>query len=138
LESNSITKLFVLVLEVAQLNMNGVADESIVSDASRANDEQSASNAPTEKKKSLSVGGLFVRLGASLLHTLEAVGETVADVLGLDEPKFQYVVDSMTEQELEEARKVHELRNAGRFRLACFWHCLVRVCFLISYTMRCL
>jgi hypothetical protein len=75
--------------------------------------EQSASNAPVENNKSRSVGGFFVHVGASILRALEAVGETVADVLGLDEPKFQYVVDSMTEQELEEARKVHELRNAG-------------------------
>lgn len=70
-------------------------------------------NVSGQNKKPSSFGGLLVRFGTSLLRALESVGETVADVLGLDEPKFQYVVDSMTEQELEEARRVNELRNAG-------------------------
>lgn len=35
-----------------------------------------------------------------------ATGEGVADLLGLDDSKFQDVIDTMTEEEWEEAREV--------------------------------
>ena len=42
---------------------------------------------------------------------MEKVGETVADVVGLNDSKFQYVIDSMTEEEWENAQKVNQERE---------------------------
>jgi hypothetical protein len=41
---------------------------------------------------------------------METVGEVVANVLGLNESKFQYVIDQMTEEDWAIAKEVHEKR----------------------------
>jgi hypothetical protein len=47
-----------------------------------------------------------------LIGGAEYVGEIVANVIGLNESKFQYVMDSMTEEEWAEARRINDLRQA--------------------------
>lgn len=50
-------------------------------------------------------------LGLRLLSGMETVGEVVANVLGLNESKFQYVIDSMTEEDWNVAREVQAQRQ---------------------------
>ena len=45
---------------------------------------------------------------------IELVGEIVANVLGLNESRYQWVMDSMTEQEGEVARRAEERRQEER------------------------
>lgn len=42
---------------------------------------------------------------------IEYVGEAVVSVLGLDDSRYQDVLDNMTEEEMEHARQVHEERE---------------------------
>ena len=51
--------------------------------------------------------------GMWILGKLEAAGEFVAGVLGLDESKYQYVIDSMTEQDWKIARMTEQRRLAA-------------------------
>jgi len=46
-------------------------------------------------------------LGLRLLWGMETVGEVVANVLGLNESKYQYVIDQMSEEDWKVAREVH-------------------------------
>jgi hypothetical protein len=50
-----------------------------------------------------------------MLQVMESIGEVVANLLGLNESKFQYVIDGMTEEEWEVARQVQaeRLREEG-------------------------
>lgn len=43
---------------------------------------------------------------------MERVGEAVVSVLGLDESRYQDVLDYMTEEEMDQARRVQEEREA--------------------------
>ena len=43
---------------------------------------------------------------------LQDVGEVVASLLGLNESKFQYVIDNMTEEDWRIAREVQRRREA--------------------------
>jgi len=54
-------------------------------------------------------------LGRGVLQVMESIGEVVANLLGLNESKFQYVIDGMTEEEWEVARQVQaeRLREEG-------------------------
>jgi hypothetical protein len=60
----------------------------------------------------------IMEVGSKLLHGMEAVGEMVAGVLGLDDAKYQYVWDSMTEEEKAEAKRINDQRNAGPFNFS--------------------
>ena len=51
------------------------------------------------------------RLGLALLFGAEFVGEMVANVLGLNESKFQYVIDGMSEEDWKVAREVQAQRE---------------------------
>jgi len=42
---------------------------------------------------------------------MESVGEVVANILGLNESKFQYVLDGMTEEDWKVAREVQAARQ---------------------------
>ena len=44
----------------------------------------------------------------------ESVGEVVANVLGLNQSRFEYVTSSMTEEEWEEARHINEMKLKKR------------------------
>lgn len=55
----------------------------------------------------------FMKLGRRIVAGMEYVGEIVADVLGIDDAKYQDVYDSMTEEELAEAQRVNDQRNLG-------------------------
>lgn len=46
-------------------------------------------------------------LGSSILSGMEYVGEIVADVLGLDDSKFQDIIDNMTEEDWKVAIEVN-------------------------------
>jgi len=48
-----------------------------------------------------------------IFQKLEAAGEFVASVLGLDESKYQYVIDSMTEEDWKIARMTEARRLAA-------------------------
>ena len=50
-------------------------------------------------------------VGLRLLFGAEFVGEIVANVLGLNESKFQYVIDGMSEEDWEVAREVQAQRE---------------------------
>ena len=43
---------------------------------------------------------------------VEYVGEAVATFMGLNEAKYQYVIDTMDERDWEEARRIQALRAA--------------------------
>ena len=47
-----------------------------------------------------------IRSCSLLYYSYPCKGEGVADILGLDDSKFQDIVDSMTEEEWEVAREV--------------------------------
>lgn len=50
--------------------------------------------------------------GSQVFQTIEYIGEGVVSVLGLDESRYQDVLDNMTETELQHAQQVHEEREA--------------------------
>ena len=50
-------------------------------------------------------------IGSSLLFGMEYVGEIIADVLGLDDSKFQDVIDSMTEEDWRIAIQVTKTKK---------------------------
>jgi hypothetical protein len=50
-------------------------------------------------------------LGLKVFHGMELVGEVVANFLGLNDSKYQYVLDNMTEEEWRIAREVHRKRE---------------------------
>ena len=54
-------------------------------------------------------------LGRGVLQVMESIGEVVANLLGLNESKFQYIIDGMSEEEWEVARQVQaeRLREEG-------------------------
>lgn len=57
-------------------------------------------------------------VGTKVAETVDYVGEGVVSVLGLDDSRFQDVIDNMTEEEREHAEAVHaerqqEYRDAG-------------------------
>lgn len=60
--------------------------------------------------------GKFTRsaswFGLAVLSGMERVGEAVVSVLGLDESRYQDVLDNMTEEEMDQARRVQEEREA--------------------------
>lgn len=47
-----------------------------------------------------------------MLGVVDYVGETVATFMGLNESRYQYVIDTMDERDWEEARRVQALRAA--------------------------
>ena len=47
-----------------------------------------------------------------VLGVVEYVGEVVATFMGLNESKYQYVIDTMSERDWEEAKRVQALRAA--------------------------
>jgi hypothetical protein len=47
----------------------------------------------------------------SILAILEAIGEWVAAILGLDDSKYQYMIDEMSEEQLKQAIEVNRLRE---------------------------
>jgi hypothetical protein len=47
----------------------------------------------------------------NVLTGMERIGEVVAGVLGLEDSKFQYVIDGMTEEDWKEAIEVNKLRE---------------------------
>ena len=49
-----------------------------------------------------------------LLHISESVGGVAASVLGLNESRYAYVTDTMTEEEWEEARRINKERRKQR------------------------
>jgi hypothetical protein len=51
------------------------------------------------------------QFGSLIIERLEGIGETIADVIGLDDSKFQYVADSMTDEDWERARAVQQQRE---------------------------
>lgn len=50
-------------------------------------------------------------LGLKLLYGAETIGEVVANVLGLNESKYQYVIDGMTEEDWKVAREIQAKRQ---------------------------
>lgn len=50
-------------------------------------------------------------LGGKALEGIEYIGETVASIIGLDDSRFQYVIDGMDENDWETARKVDSERK---------------------------
>lgn len=50
-------------------------------------------------------------LGLNIFTMLQNVGEGVADFLGLNDSKFQYVIDAMTEEDWRKAREVDKSRR---------------------------
>ena len=46
-----------------------------------------------------------------LLHYAEYAGEVVSQVLGLNQSRYQYVMDGMTEEDWAKARKVNDERT---------------------------
>lgn len=47
----------------------------------------------------------------SIFTTVERIGESVVSVLGLDDSRFQDVLDGMTEDQREEAEAIHAERS---------------------------
>jgi hypothetical protein len=47
----------------------------------------------------------------SVFYTMEYIGETVVSVLGLDESRYQYVMDGMDERDWEVARAVQARKD---------------------------
>jgi hypothetical protein len=45
------------------------------------------------------------------LYVAEYCGEVVAHMLGINESRYQYVMDNMTEEDWERARKVNDVRE---------------------------
>jgi len=60
------------------------------------------------------IGGPLRILGSGLYFIAEYIGEQVASLIGLNESKFQYVIDSMSEEDWEVARQVHAQREARK------------------------
>lgn len=54
----------------------------------------------------------MTRFFSRVLVVMEYIGETVAGIIGLDESKFQYVIDSMDAEEWRVAEAVHAERLA--------------------------
>ena len=50
--------------------------------------------------------------GKQVFDSIEYVGEGVVSFLGLDDSRYQDVLDNMTEEEMNTARQVHEEREA--------------------------
>ena len=50
-------------------------------------------------------------LGLNIFAALQNVGEGVADFLGLNDSKFQYVIDTMTEEDWRKAEEVDKTRR---------------------------
>ncbi len=72
------------------------------------NSSDSASNVTAEK-----VVNSLTSFGWWVFAKLQAAGEMVASVLGLDDSKYQYVIDSMTEEDWKIARAVEARRLAA-------------------------
>jgi len=51
-----------------------------------------------------------------MTHFAESVGEVVAQVLGLNQSRYEYVTSTMTEEEWEEARQISETKRLKRER----------------------
>ena len=50
-------------------------------------------------------------VGTKMLAAADYVGEGVANILGLNESKFQYVIDGMSAEDWKIARQIHENRK---------------------------
>jgi len=72
--------------------------------------EDSSSVAADSTEKVVSVAKSW---GWWIFQKLEAAGEFVASVLGLDDSKYQYVIDSMTEEDWKIARMTEARRLAA-------------------------
>lgn len=57
--------------------------------------------------------------GMAIFNVLERVGETVVSVLGIDDSRYQDMLDTMTEDELARARAVQAEREAEYDRVRC-------------------
>jgi hypothetical protein len=57
--------------------------------------------------------------GMAIFNVLERVGETVVSVLGIDDSRYQDILDTMTEDELARARAVQAEREAEYDRVRC-------------------
>ncbi len=49
--------------------------------------------------------------GKKIFDTVEAIGEGVVSVLGLDDSRYQDVLDGMTEEEMEIAERINRERE---------------------------
>mmetsp|Transcript_7669 Transcript_7669/g.10589 ORF Transcript_7669/g.10589 Transcript_7669/m.10589 type:complete len:197 (-) Transcript_7669:116-706(-) len=50
-------------------------------------------------------------LGSKALQIMESVGEVVISILGLEDSRFQDVLDGMTEEEMERAEQINQQRE---------------------------
>lgn len=67
----------------------------------------------------MQLSSMSIWLGTTIFTTMERIGETVVDVLGLDESRYQDVLDTMTEEEMQRAKEVQAEREAEYERVKC-------------------
>ena len=72
-----------------------------------------ATNSSSSTTAASSVWSKLKWVGSKVLIGIEYVGETVASVLGLDESRFQYVIDSMEKADWEIAIANENKRRAA-------------------------
>mmetsp|Transcript_1564 Transcript_1564/g.1643 ORF Transcript_1564/g.1643 Transcript_1564/m.1643 type:complete len:196 (+) Transcript_1564:136-723(+) len=58
----------------------------------------------------------LIEYGTRIYHGLEYIGEIVADLIGLNESRYQWVIDSMDEKDWEMARAVNVKREQETIR----------------------
>ena len=64
-----------------------------------------------EEPPKTGVWGFFHRAGARILGVMDYIGESVVEALGLDDSKFQYVIDGMDKEDWEKAVTVDRERR---------------------------
>ena len=55
-------------------------------------------------------------LGNQIIKGMELIGETVADMLGFNDSRYQWVIDAMDEHDWKMAREVQAIREAEDLR----------------------
>lgn len=85
-------------------------EEGSAAENAEATPSSGAGEAPSSGASNSFLRGLQW-VGLRLLFGAEFVGEIVANMLGLNESKFQYVIDGMSEEDWKVAREVQAQRD---------------------------
>eukprot|EP01041_Mallomonas_annulata_P014234 gene14234-30284_t len=96
------------VIKIEDINADTPVDHSV---QPQENSESSAPSTAILPPRNSDTWSSVVYYATKVFHTLEYIGEVVADILGLNDSKYQWVIDGMDEEDWKAAREIQAKRE---------------------------